>query len=604
MSSWLDPLKRRAVLWNRRRLHQRMQARMPSYAAWSAQFDALDSDTLAALQTRLEQLPQRPAVCLALPCPTGSVDRQCDFLAALQAQLYPHWQLRVSLPAGSDEAVVAFWLQQAAGETRVHVLRGAPEGAAGRTALLAACSSPWLVFVDDAEQWRPHTLLLLVEAAVQRSGVALVYADEDRIDGAGQRHDPQFKCDWNPDLLLSHDCIGRPAMWHAEHLRSRWPQPEEPKPEAEHGAAWRHDLALRGTAGLAAAAVQHVPHVLCHRAATAATEPTASVSAVQAHLDRIGEAGCAEPMPGFDGVRVRFALPVPAPHVTLVIPTRNGLALLRQCVNSILQRTHYAAYDIVIIDNGSDDPACLAWMRQAAMADARVSVRRDDGPFNFAALNNAAIAEARGEFVALVNNDIEVISPDWLEEMVSLAARPGVGAVGARLWYSDRTLQHGGVIIGIGGAAGHAHKRLTREQPGMMGRAQRLQMLSAVTAACLVVRRAHWQAVGGMDAEAFAVAFNDVDFCLRLRERGLRNLWTPFAELFHHESVSRGSDRRPEKKERFERERSAMQARWGASLQHDPAYNPNLTFNNENFALASPPRVSLRAPWFRCDTTP
>jgi O-antigen biosynthesis protein len=601
MNSWLDPLKRRAVLWNRRRLHQRMQARMPSYATWCAQFDALGSDVLAALQERLARLPERPTVCLALPCPTGGVDRQRSFLAGLQAQLYPHWELRVGLPAGRDDALAALWLQQAAGDDRVHVLDGAAAGAAGRAAVLATSTSPWLAFVDDAEQWRPHTLLLLVEAAAQRSGVALVYADEDRIDATGQRHDPQFKCDWNPDLLLSHDCIGRPALWRTEHLRARWPQPQaQPEPDA----AWRHDLALRATTGLAAAAVVHVPHVLCHRASAATIEPTASVSAVQAHLDRTGEAGRAEPMPGFDGVRVRFALPVPAPHVTLVIPTRNGLTLLRQCVHSILQRTRYPAYDIVIIDNGSDDPACLAWMRQAALADARVSVRRDDGPFNFAALNNAAIAEARGEFVALVNNDIEVISPDWLEEMVSLAARPGVGAVGARLWYSDGTLQHGGVIVGIGGAAGHAHKRLTREQPGMMGRAQRLQMFSAVTAACLVVRRAHWQAVGGMDAAAFAVAFNDVDFCLRLREQGLRNLWTPFAELFHHESVSRGSDRRPEKKERFERERSAMQARWGASLQHDPAYNPNLTFNNENFALASPPRVSLRAPWFQGDPTP
>jgi O-antigen biosynthesis protein len=234
----------------------------------------------------------------------------------------------------------------------------------------------------------------------------------------------------------------------------------------------------------------------------------------------------------------------------------------------------------------------------------RPAWRRDDSPFNFAALNNAAIAAARGEFVALVNNDIEIISPDWLDELVALAARPGVGAVGARLWYSDGTLQHGGVITGIGGGAGHAHKRLTRDEPGLMGRAQRLQMLSAVTAACLVVRRDHYQAVGGMDAGAFAVAFNDVDFCLRLRQQGLRNLWTPFAELFHHESVSRGSDRRPEKKLRFVRERDALQARWGASLTHDPAYNPNLTLNNENFALASPPRVNLRSPWFQHDAPP
>jgi GT2 family glycosyltransferase len=598
MPSWLDPLKRRAVLWNKRRLYRRMQARMPSYTAWCAQFDALGDEVLQALQQRLAQLPERPAVSVLLPSPAGTVDRQRRIHAQLQAQLYPHWELLVALPAGGDTAVAAFWQQQSAADARVKLIDGVPLGAEGRQALLALAGSPWLVFADGDEHWRVHTLLLLVEAAVQQPGVALVYADEDRIDPTGQRHDPQFKCDWNPDLLLSHDCIGRPALWRTAHLQARLPLDDEP------GPAWRHGLALRGTEGLPAPAVQHVPHVLCHLEAAPASAPTASVKAVQAHLDRIGEAGRAEPMPGFDGVRVRFALPVPAPHVTLVIPTRNGLDLLRQCIDSILQRSRYPAYDIVVIDNGSDDPACLAWMQQAALADARVRVRRDDSPFNFAALNNAAIAEARGEFVALVNNDIEVISPDWLEEMVALAARPGVGAVGARLWYGDGTLQHGGVVTGIGEGAGHAHKRLTRAEPGMMGRAQRLQMLSAVTAACLVVRRAHYEAVGGMDAGFFAVAFNDVDFCLRLRQQGLRNLWTPFAELFHHESVSRGSDRRPEKKQRFERERDAMQARWGASLQLDPAYNPNLTLNNENFALASPPRVSLQTPWFQRDTPP
>jgi GT2 family glycosyltransferase len=303
------------------------------------------------------------------------------------------------------------------------------------------------------------------------------------------------------------------------------------------------------------------------------------------------------------GIRVRFAMPQPAPLVSIIIPTRNGLDLLRQCVDSIVQRSSYTAFEIVIVDNGSDDPACLAWMRQAAQ-DPRISVRRDDSPFNFSALNNAAVAEARGEFIALVNNDIEVITPGWLEEMVSLAARPGIGAVGARLWYSDGTLQHGGVITGIGGGAGHAHKRLRRDQPGMMGRAQRLQALSAVTAACLVVRREAYNAVGGLDEEAFVVAFNDIDFCLKLRDSGLRNLWTPFAELYHHESVSRGSDRHPSRKQRFERERAALQARWGAALARDPAYNPNLTLNNENFALADPPRVSLLRPWFEGDTAP
>lgn len=584
MPAWTEPLLRPLVLWNRRRLHRRLMARMPRYADWCRQHDTPGPAEHTAFARRLAALPAQPAVTLLLTSDAGA-DAARALCASLFAQRYPHWTLLVAPTAAQREG----WQAVAAREPRVQLLAGP----LSRAALLDAAPGDWVGFVDAGETWREHALLLLVEAALHFGRCALVYADEDRLDARGERRDPQFKCGANPELLLSHDAIGRAALWRTAALRERRPF------DAEPGGPWRHHLALRGTEGRPSQALVHVPHVLLHLDAAAAQAPTASVAAVQAHLERQHEAARAEAMPGFDGVRVRFALPSPPPHVTLVIPTRNGLALLRQCVQSILQRTRYPAYDIVIVDNGSDDPACLAWIAEAAQ-DPRVVVRRDDSPFNFASLNNDAIAaQARGEFVALVNNDIEVISPDWLDEMVALAARPGVGAVGARLWYSDGTLQHGGVIIGIGAGAGHAHKKLERHEPGMMGRAQRLQAFSAVTAACLVVRRSTYDAVRGMDAEAFAVAFNDVDFCLRVRALGLRNVWTPFAELYHHESVTRGSDKDGRRRQRFLAERERLQQRWPALIAHDPAYNPNLTLNNENFALASPPRVSLAEPWFQ-----
>ncbi|MCY7315802.1 MAG: glycosyltransferase family 2 protein [Rubrivivax sp.] len=586
---WIEPLARRLVLWNRRRLQRRLQARMPQYGDWCTRFDALDEATRAALQQRLAALLAQgdaPTIGLLLEPMKSAIADHAALLQSLQVQLYPHWQLSVAVREGDVDSA-AFWKSQAATDSRLQIVP-----VATRAARLNSTQQPWLAFTDTSERWREHALLLLAEAAVHHPGCVLVYGDEDRLDDAGQRSEPRFKCDWNPDLLLSHDCIGRPALGRTASLQAAAPLDDEaPGP-------WRHALALRGTGGRTAEHIVHVPHVLLHRTASAAAqEETASVAAVQAHLARTGERGTAEPQPGFDGVRVRFALQEPPPPVTLLIPTRNGLALLRQCIDSILQRSTYPNYDIVVIDNGSDDPACLAYLQQL-QRDSRICVRRDDSPFNFAALNNAAAAKARGEYLALVNNDIEVITPGWLEEMVTLAARPGVGAVGARLWYSDGTLQHGGVITGIGGGAGHAHKRLTRGEPGLMGRAQRLQTLSAVTAACLVLRRSAYEQVQGMDAEHFAVACNDIDLCLRLRAAGLRNVWTPFAELYHHESVSRGRDHAPEKKQRFLRELGAMQTRWGASLDHDPAYNPNLTLANENFALADPPRVNLRQPWF------
>jgi GT2 family glycosyltransferase len=289
---------------------------------------------------------------------------------------------------------------------------------------------------------------------------------------------------------------------------------------------------------------------------------------------------------------VRYELPESPPLVSLIVPTRNGLELLRRCINSILEKTDYPNYEILIVDNGSDQQAVLEYLANI-VNDRRVRVLRDDRSFNFSALNNSAVQSARGEVVGLINNDIEVISPDWLSEMVSIALQPSVGAVGARLWFPDETLQHGGIILGVGGVANHSHKHLPRGVPGYFGRAALIQSFSAVTAACLVVRRDLYEQVGGLDEANLAVAFNDVDFCLKLREAGYRNVWTPHAELYHHESATRGYEDTPVKKERFEREIAHKRRRWGAVLTTDPAYSPNLTLEYEDFSYAWPPRSKV-----------
>ncbi len=218
---------------------------------------------------------------------------------------------------------------------------------------------------------------------------------------------------------------------------------------------------------------------------------------------------------------------------------------------------------------------------------------RDERPFNYSALNNAAVKVADGEFIGLVNNDIEVITPGWLEEMLSLAVLPEVGAVGARLWYPNDTLQHGGVIVGLGGVACHAHRCLPQGQAGYFARAELIQTMTAVTAACLVIRKSSFEAVGGLNENDLAVAFNDVDLCLKLRDAGYRNIWTPYAELYHHESASRGLEDNMEKIQRFQSEIDYMKKRWNTDKFADPAYNPNLTLNAEDFSLAWPPRVRL-----------
>jgi GT2 family glycosyltransferase len=289
--------------------------------------------------------------------------------------------------------------------------------------------------------------------------------------------------------------------------------------------------------------------------------------------------------------RARYSIPKNPPLVSLIIPTRNGLELIKQCIDSIFAKTTYKNYEIIIVDNNSDDPETLEYFASLS-SHHQVRVLRDESPFNFSALNNTAVQQARGEYVGLINNDIEVISPEWLDEMIGLAMQSGVGAVGASLWYPNDTLQHGGVIIGLGGVANHAHKNLPRNRAGYFGRAQMIQTFSAVTAACLVIKKTIYQEVGGLNETNLKVAFNDVDFCLRVREAGYRNVWTPYAELYHHESATRGLDDTSEKQARFIEEVLYMKERWGEQLKTDPAYSPNLTLKHEDFSYAWPPRVN------------
>ena len=305
------------------------------------------------------------------------------------------------------------------------------------------------------------------------------------------------------------------------------------------------------------------------------------------------------------GYRVRYSLPEPQPLVTLIIPTKNGLQLIRQCINSILEKTTYRNYEILIVDNGSDDAPTLQYLRELN-AEERIRIIKDDRPFNFSALNNNAVGLARGEFIGLLNNDLEVISPEWLSEMVAIALQPGIGAVGAKLWYPDDTIQHAGIILGLGAdrVAGHAHYHLPKHQHGYFGRADLTSSFTAMSAACLVIRKSIYKDVGGLNEQDLQVAFNDVDFCLRIKEAGYHNVWTPYAELYHHESATRGYEDSPEKKARFAKEVQYMKQRWGDVLLNDPAYSPNLTLDQEDFSFAKTPRVrTLTDSQPACNTT-
>jgi GT2 family glycosyltransferase len=355
-----------------------------------------------------------------------------------------------------------------------------------------------------------------------------------------------------------------------------------------------YDLVLRCVARIEDARdVVHIPEVLYHwRMAEGSTAggheqksyaSEAGRKALQDHFDAAALAvHVTVRAPGI--YRHRWAMPSDAPLVSLIVPTRDGIEVLRTCIESILEKTSYRNYEILIVDNQSSCPRTLAYLAQLA-ATGKARVLAYDRPFNYSAINNFAAAQARGSILGLINNDVEVINADWLTEMVSHVVRPDVGCVGAKLYYPNDTIQHGGVVCGIGGIANHAHRHFAKDSPGYFGRLWLIHNLSAVTGAALVVRKPVFDEVGGLDEAGLPVAFNDVDLCLKVKQAGYRNLWTPFAELYHHESVSRGSDEAPEKRQRFLGECAVMYARWDRELACDPYYNPNLTRQREDFSL-------------------
>lgn len=562
------------------------------YARWVQAYDTLDDAARARIRERVAAMPNPPRIAVLMPCYNPDQRWLRAAVESVQAQLYPHWQLCIADDASPAPGVREALQQMAQADARIRLVLRERNGhiSEASNSALTVVDAPWIALMDH-DDLLPADALFHVAACIQAHPQArLIYSDEDKVDDHGARSDPYFKPDWNPDLFRSHNMFSHLGVLAAELVR----EVGGFRKGLEGSQDW--DLVLRCMERVQPAQIVHIPRVLYHwrihaqsTASSMDAKPYAVVAgerALNEHLARTGVQGEAAHV-GM-GYRVRYALPPSPPQVSIIIPTRNAHALVRQCVESIQKRTRYPDWEILLVDNGSDEPAALAYFKQLAQQP-RIRVLRDAQPFNYSVLNNAAVAQAQGDVIALVNNDIEVRSPDWLGEMVSLALQPGVGAVGARLWYPDGTLQHGGVLLVPEGVALHANKGLPRGLNGYAGRGALLQSFSAVTAACLVVRKAVYAETGGLD-EDLAVAYNDIDFCLRLRALGYRNLWTPYAELVHHESATRGDDAAPEHRVRFARERERMLARWQPLIEHDPAYNPNLTLEAEDFGLAWPPR--------------
>ena len=566
------------------------------YGAWVSRYDTLTDQDREKIKTRISQLDKTPLISVLMPVYNPPLNMLEDAICSVQDQLYPNWELCIADDASTDVGVQKMLQRYAANDSRIKVVFRKVNGhiSAASNSALELVSGEYVALLDNDDLLPEQALFWIADSIVTNPDAGLIYSDEDKLDATGQRYSPYFKSDWNPDLFLSHNMICHFGVYRTDLVRKLAGFREG------YEGSQDYDLALRFTELLAPQQIVHIPRVLYHwrshpgSTAQAGREKhyalVAGERALNDHFLRTHTVAKAE-LTDFGTYRVRYSISTPAPLVTLIIPTRNGLDLIKQCIKSILAKTSYKNCEILIVDNNSDDIVALAYFASLA-ENKQIRVLRDERPFNYSALNNAAVQQARGEYICLVNNDIEVISPEWLEEMMGLATQPGIGVVGARLWYPNNTLQHGGVITGLGGVAGHSHKHLHKGSPGYFNRAQITQTLSAVTAACFAVKKSIYQDVGGLDETNLKVAFNDVDFCLRVREAGFRNVWTPYAELYHYESATRGYEDTPEKQLRFREEVLYMQKRWGDSLTNDPAYSPNLTLDREDFSYAWPPRVA------------
>ena len=528
---------------------------------------------------RVREWPRSPVLALGMIVPAGSEAAVALTLRSLLLQMAGDWVLHA---VAEGEMPAAF-----AAVPKLVWHRAAP---AMLNRVLLEAEADAVALIDAGDQLAPHALFAVGEALFRHPEWHAFYSDEDKIDLQGARSSPHFKPGLNIDLLRSVPYVGgllavrRELFARIGGFDMRWDGTEE------------YDLALRLSEQLGPTGFGHVADVLYHRLAGSGRtrRPAEAIFAdmpkiLQAHLDRLGIAATAEQGEPVHTCRIRYRHEGPDPLVSIVIPTKNQFGMLKRCIETVLRVTEYENYEIVVVDNGSDDKDACDYLAtiEAKLEEigGRLRVLRHPGEFNYSAMNNRAVREsARGEYLCLLNNDTAPLDGAWLGEMVALARRPDVGAVGAKLFFPDGHIQHGGVLLGVGwgSPADHPYNRDPGDSPGYWGRLQAVQDFSAVTAACLVTSRAMWDEVGGLDEERFAVSFNDVDYCLKLREAGHLVVWTPFARLLHEAGVSLRSDTVEkkavaDKNARFARESRAMFDKWMPRIAYDPAYNRNLS---------------------------
>ncbi len=576
-------LKRYGLQEFRVRLSERMEETEVDYEQWCAQ----NAPTPAQLEAQRKRKWTDPAqISVVVPLYNTPERYLREMIESVTRQTYPHWELCLadgSPDPAATSAVVSDYLSD---ERIKYKILEKNLGISGNTnAAVVMASGAYIAFFDH-DDLLAQDALYEVAAEAQRSGADIIYTDEDKIKGdTGERYQPNLKPDFNLDLLRANNYI-----CHLLVVRRALVDQAGGFDDSFDGAQ-DHEFLFRCVER--AQKIAHIPKVLYHwrvHAASTADNPLskkyaydAGKRAVLAHIRRCGEDAevTDTKFPGF--YRVKYILPG-EPLVSILIPNKDQVQTLRDCLDSIRQKSSYHNYEILIIENNSTEPETFAYYKEIDGKDGiRVLYWREG--FNYSALNNFGFAHAKGDYIVCLNNDITVITPDWLERLLGQCMRRDVGIAGARLYFPDNTIQHAGVIVGLGGVAGALFVGMPRERSGYLRKAILQQDMSAVTAACMMVDRRAWEAAGGFD-EGLAVAFNDVDFCLKVRAQDYLIVYEPNVEMYHYESKSRGYEDTPEKQARFKGEIEYMKKRWKKFLEAgDPYYNPNFSLMTCDYSL-------------------
>ncbi len=588
----------RRILFRSRRLLANSRLASRHYRLWIERYGVITPGLRDRMTAEIGGWPARPLISVIMPSYNIEPNWIGQAIESVHHQIYPHWELCISDDASPLPAIRPLLERFAAEDPRIRVTFRDENGhiSVNSNTALALASGEYIALMDADDLFSEDALFWVGREIAGHLDVDLLFSDEDKIRTDGKRFGPYFKSAWNPALMLSQN-----AFSHLGVFRRSLVQAVGGFRKGFEGSQ-DYDLVLRCAERTTPDRIRHIPRVLYHwRALPDSTASTASAKsyaweagrkAIAEHLQRLGVS--AQVKPALQSYyQVDYDRPAPAPLVSVIVPTTLTSRTTAKCLNSILTKSSYENFQLVLLAQSNRvDGARRGVAFAKLLKDPRVRVvGYEDQPFNFSRVSNLGARSSDGSMLCFLNDDVEVITKDWLERMVARASLEGVAAVGAMLYYPSNAIQHAGVILGVDGLADHAWKHWPRGHAGYFGRGVLEQDLSCVTAACMLVRREAFEAIDGFD-ESLPIAFNDVDLCIKLRQTGARIVWTSTVEMYHHESLTLGRHDSPARRAQFRRDVNALQSRWRDVLGADPAYNPNLSLKaGATFSLAWPPRA-------------